>query len=479
MASLSHYTRTKTALRITCAWTLAIAMAFSTSTVIAQEPGEEDTATDNEAVDSGEAIVKEKEDVPEDALSGSLDDSVGSIEARRVAIADEEGDLPEDAVSGALDDSTGSIEVDRETASDLRKQGWQIAGDMRIGIVRSERDELDGSTDTDSALRSRFRIGGTININDWLLASARIASTCTSDRCNPDLTLDTSLDTRTSVDEGDITFDQLYLHIFRRKQFDVAFGRLQTKFVARAGVFAKSLDRNNSSGFNVNWTDGAHATYHFENESIIHFIPEYNDSDGPSSVRRGPLDFSSSDARVSYFSAWESQKRVGPITQRGFDVTYLPSALLKEGTTAGPIEDYVGIVARMATARPFGSGGARWNIAAEIGYAPTTPTLAALGLTGEGDADGMAFTFAASLMDLRPNHSIGVNYGRADAGWLLSPQYRDNEELVEIRYLWRKSRMLALDFRVRGRRDLVPLISESQKRSEIDFFARFTMGFTR
>lgn len=449
MDSVSHTARAGTVFRKAGGWAPVIAMTFFASAVIAQDSVEENAATEAVPVNSTEAGTAAEEALPEDALSGSLDDSSGSVEATREAV------------------------------DELRKQGWQIAGDMRIGFVRAERDERDGSVSTSSKLQGRFRIGGTYHINDWLLGNARIASTCTSERCGFDPTLDSIIDTQTSADEGKVTFDQLYLHIFRRARFDIAFGRLQTKFVARAGVFAKSLDRNDSSGFNVNWTDGAHATYHFENGSIVHFIPEYNDPDGPSNVKRVPLDFASSDARVSYFVAWESQKRIGPITQRGFDVTYLPSALLKEGIPTGPIEDYVGIVARMATARPFGTSGTRWNIAAEIGYAPETPTRAALGLPGQGDADGMAFSFAASLMDLRPNHSIGINYGRADPGWLLSPQYRDNEELIEVRYLWRRSRILALDFRLRGRRDLVKLISETRRRDEIDFFARFTVGFTR
>jgi len=402
-------------------------------------------------------------------------------EAATEIVAETEVDLavPEDAMSGSLDDSSGSIEAARETVDRLIKQGWQANGDLRVGYERAETDLRDGTSSTDTKGRGRFRIGGSVGINEWLIANARIATSCTSEECNPSATFDPNLSTRSSIDEGAITFDELYLHVFRRERFDVAIGRLQTKFVARAGVFAKSLDRNNSNGFNVNWTDGVHGTYHLKDESILHFIAEHNSSDGPSSVRRGPLDFSDSDARVSHFFAWESQNRLGPFTQRGLDISYLPSALLKDGTQTGPVEDYVGIVARSAIARPFGTEGRRWNIAAEIGYAPETPTRAAVGLPGEGDADGLALTFAASLMDLWPNHSIGINYGRADAGWLLSPQYRNNEELVEIRYLWRKRRQLALDFRVRARQDLEQLVGETQKRDEIDFFARFTLGFSR
>jgi len=300
---------------------------------------------------------------------------------------------------------------------------------------------------------------------------------CTSKDCDPELSLDPSETEVTTVDQGSITFDQFYLHAFRLKRFDVAIGRLQTKFTTRAGVYAKSLDRNNSNAVNINWTDGIHGAYHLPNESIIHFIAEYNDKNGASNVRRGPLDFSRSSARTGYFVAWESLKRLGPFTQRGIDVTYLPSALLTDGDLSGPVDDYVGIVARLATARPFGDKGRRWNVTGEIGYAPETPTKAAADLAGDGDVDGLAWAVTASLMDLWPSHSIGINYARTDPGWLLSPQYRDNEELFEIRYLWRKSDNLVIDARVRWREELERELNQSQKLDEFDFFARFTLRF--
>jgi len=388
-------------------------------------------------------------------------------------------DVPEDSLSGSLDDSVGSIESARGSKTQMMEQGWRISGDLRVGYTREETDFRDGTSETEESLRGRFRMGGSYNLNEWLIANARIATTCTTDECDPGVDIDDSLDTGSSIDNGTITLDELYLHVFRQQRFDVALGRLQTKFVTRAGVFAKSLDRNNGNGFNINWTDGIHGTYHLKDESIAHMIAEYNDSDGPSSVRRAPLDFTDSDARVSYFLSWETQNRLGPFTQRAIDITYLPSALLKDGTQSGPIEDYVAIVTRSVIARPFGTKGRRFNIAAEIGYAPETPTRAAVDLAGEGDADGLAWAMYASLMDIWPNHNIGINYARTGAGWLLSPQYRDNEELIEIRYLWRKTQKLAFEFRVRGRKDLEQLIGEPRKRDEVDFFARFTLGFAR
>ena len=387
--------------------------------------------------------------------------------------------VPEDAASGSFDDATGSVEGIRGAAPDLVIQGWQLSGDMRVGLVRADTDFRDGTTDTTTSGRGRFRIGGVTNLTEWLVFDARLATSCTTDECSPGLDLDDSLDNRSSIDDGTITLDEFYVHFFRRAKFDVAIGRLQTKFVARSGVFAKSLDRNNSNGFNVNWTDGIHGTYHFREQSIFHFIAEHNSEDGASSIRREPLDFTSSSTRTSYFVAWESQERFGPFTQRGLDVTYLPNALIKDGRISNIREDYVAFVGRFAMSKAIGTKGRRWNVAGEAGYAPETPTRQSINLPGEGDAGGTAWNIAASLMDFWPNHSFGINYGRADAGWLISPQYRDNEELVEARYLWRRSKNVVVDARIRWRDQLESKALETQQVDEVEFFIRITLGFAR
>ena len=426
--------------------------------------------------------------IAQDGEADATDDAAKKVETlKEVAKVKEvtavEGDfaaeeeVPEDSVSGALDDSTGSIEAAHDPLKHLLYQGWSGSGDFRFGYVRSETDARDGSEGTTSDWRARLRYGGTYSVNDWLTFNGRFATACTSRECDPELSLDPSETQVTTVDQGTITFDEFYLHAFRLKRFDVAIGRLQTKFVTRAGVYAKSLDRNNSNAVNINWTDGIHGTYHLPNESIIHFIAEYNDKNGASNVRRSPLDFSRSSARWGYFASWESLKKRGPITQRGIDITYLPSSLPTEGDLSGPVDDYIGIVARAAAARPFGDKGRRWNLSGEIGYAPETPTESALNLAGDGDVDGLAWAVTASVMDLWPEHSIGLNYARTDAGWLLSPQYRNNEELFEIRYMWRRQNGHAIEVRARWREDLEQQVSQARKRDEFDFFARITMGF--
>ena len=386
--------------------------------------------------------------------------------------------VPEDTVSGSLDDSTSSIEIVREEEGRNLPDRFHWSGDARVGYIREEREDRDGTIENLSAWQGRLRVGTRRNIFDWLVFDARLAINCSSEKCDPDLTLDPSDTTTTSIEPGDISFDSLFFHVFRREGFDAAIGRMQTKFTTRAGVFAKSLDRNNSNSFNINWTDGFHGAYHLNNESTWHFIAEYNDPEGASNVRRPPLDFTDDDTRVSYYTNWESLQQAGPFTQRGIGVTYLPSALQKDGLEGNQVEDYIGVVARFATAWGWGDGGRRWNIAGELGYAPETPTRAAVGLPGEGDTDGFAWAIYLSLMDFRPNHSIGINYSVTDPGWLISPQYRANGELTELRYLWRRTRDLALEFRVRYREEVEPLLGLSTQ-GETDFFARFTIGLGR
>jgi hypothetical protein len=133
-------------------------------------------------------------------------------------------------------------------------------------------------------------------------------------------------------------------------------------------------------------------------------------------------------------------------------------------------------VLRSANRWPERDEGVRLRTSAEFGYAPETQTRAAAGLAGTGDTDGLAWNVTLSVMDFKPSHSVGVNYGQVGAGWLLSPQFRENEWLAEIRYQWRKTKDLALDFRVRRREELEQLVSSDQKQNELDFFVRLTWG---
>lgn len=80
-------------------------------------------------------------------------------------------------------------------------------------------------------------------------------------------------------------------------------------------------------------------------------------------------------------------------------------------------------------------------------------------------------------MHFVPNHGIGINFARTEAGWLISPQYRDNERLIKIRYMWRPTANLNVDIRGRWCDELQQRIIEDPGRDRFDFYARFTWSF--
>ena len=152
---------------------------------------------------------------------------------------------------------------------------------------------------------------------------------------------------------------------------------------------------------------------------------------------------------------------------------------MRQVTSAGIVrDDYVGVVGRLGHRWPKRDEGWRIRSSLEVGYAPTTQSHALAGVVGDGDAGGLAWAITASVMDFIPNHSIGLNYARTEAGWLLSPQYASNEELLEVRYMWRPTSRITVDVRGRWRDELRERLAAEIPRDRFDFYARFTWAFT-
>jgi hypothetical protein len=400
---------------------------------------------------------------------GQTPDELSEVQAGTEADAGKSVDADAD---GSLDDADSSINIEQV------ERGISVEADVRTEYSGSDTDNRDRSNEHDDVLRARWRLTGTAGITPYVRGAVRVAGLCSDIECEPNFVLTDYIPTNSGMADGDITLDKAFIHWYRLERFNLALGRMQTKFVARGGVFAKSLDRNNSNNTNVNWVDGVHGTYQSRQGWVSHVIVQHNAPEGATEIRRGPLDFKDDDARASYFLGFENLERTPLFLQRGLDISYLPKTLLKDGTQFGPREDYYGVVLRSANRWPERDDEVRLRVAAELGYAPETQTRAAAQLAGDGDADGLAWNVVLSLMDFRPDHSIGLNYGQVGAGWLLSPQFRQNESLAEIRYQWRRSKDLALDIRVRRRADLEQLVGSDQRQSEVDFFVRLTLGGT-
>ena len=134
---------------------------------------------------------------------------------------------------GSLDDSANSIDVRHVL------DGIGMSLDVRVGYFQSEIDERDNTDRTEDLVAARWRFRTEFGILPYLRTVGRIAGICTNEECSPNLVLDNSIPTTNGMSNGDITIDEAYLHWFRLDRFDLALGRIQTKFVARGGVFAK------------------------------------------------------------------------------------------------------------------------------------------------------------------------------------------------------------------------------------------------
>ena len=164
-------------------------------------------------------------------------------------------------------DSDGSIDDAESSIGDaVEKRGWTLGGDLRISFVHADVEFTDVQSLNIDQIRTRWRLQSSYGITESLRVNTRLAGLCSSDECQPEFYLEPEIPTPVSIEDGQITLDELFLHWFRTERFDLAIGRLQTKFITRGGVYAKSLDRNDSNNLRVNWTDGVHAVRRFKND---------------------------------------------------------------------------------------------------------------------------------------------------------------------------------------------------------------------
>lgn len=350
------------------------------------------------------------------------------------------------------------------------------SADLRGGGYSLHRDDRDGSTDTTDELRARIRLGLEAKLADAWHAKARVAGRYSSYENDNHFQFFSSVPSDDGLRRGDSTIDELYLSYRPDERWQVTIGRMQTKFEL-AGVAKKSLDRNDSPNVDITWTDGLRVTRKGESGWNSHFILQRNLAAGPTNVMRSPLGFTEDDSRVMAFMSLENSKPLGPIVQRAIDISYLPDALRQDGAEEGRIENYWGLVGRLAAQWPIGGGTTKFMLAGEGGYAPNTPTEAAMNTGTSGDTGGIAAQLTFNFIDILPNHSFGLVYGLVEAGWLLSPDFRNNNSLIEGRYQWRIDSARSIEVRLRERQDLDSIIDTQRDRTDRDFYVRYTQNF--
>jgi hypothetical protein len=351
------------------------------------------------------------------------------------------------------------------TESGAQAPPVQFEGNLRFGVVGIDRHERDGSDTTYAELRGRARVGASVRLSENVLVRARIAARF-QDR-QPPMRIWTGRHSPTAAGlaPGDIGVDELNVAFPLWAGARLRLGRMQTSF-QMPDVTRKSFFRNDSPSFDVTWTDGGHLVWTLPGEMTAHLVLQHNSERGPSNAFRSPLRFDDSASRVTVFSALESRRAAGPVFLRGAYLTVVPQAL----PGADERRNYVAINGRVATQFPL--DGPRLVLGAEAGYAPFRPYRA--GTTEQ--LGGTALLMSASVMGIARRHDVGVIASRTEAGWLLSPNFRNNNLETELRYGFRATPRTLLEVRGRRRADIETPAGLDQ-RVEYDTYVRVTTRF--
>lgn len=353
---------------------------------------------------------------------------------------------------------------------------FSLNGDVRGGFFSLHRDDRNGKEDTTDELRVRVRPGIGAKFNEQWRAQVRFAGRySTDDRNDLHFEIFNSIPADDGLRRGDSTLDEVYVEYRLDTAWQVRLGRFQSK-AELEGVAKKSLDRNDSPNTDITWTDGVQVRHTSASGWVTTAIAQYNDSDGATQVRHTPLDFRDDSSRVSYFAGFENKQNSGPIVQRAVDISWLPDALHSSGIGVGPVDDYWGLVGRLAAQWPL-RGSTKFMLAGEVGYAPNTPQRSVVRTGTSGDADGLAAQITFNFIDIVPKHSAGLVLGRAGDGWLLSPDFGPNANLAELRYKWAVDKKQTVEARVRNREDIRQRTGSLHKREDVDFYVRYTFRF--
>lgn len=355
---------------------------------------------------------------------------------------------------------------------------WQFSGDARGGYFNVERTAPAGAESESDEFKLRLRLAAQRKFGDSLTFRARIAGLYSSEQDESQVYLRGYPSSAAGITPGDTTLDEAYLlYAPVGGDWTLRIGRMQTKFEL-PGVAAKGLDRNDSPNVDVNWTDGLHLTQtSWLAGWKTHLILQHNHEKGASVVTRGPMDFSESGSRVSLFAGIDATDNPGPIIQRVLGFTFMPKALATEGITQAIRDDYLTLDAKLSAAWPLSDAGMRLVAGIEAAYAFNTPDEAVVVSGGSGEADGLGWQLAGSIHDFSPGHNIGAVIGRVGAGWLLSPDFRNNDELYEVRYQWKFSKRWSMEARYRIREEIVAAAATGESRVDQDYYIRISGSF--
>jgi len=348
---------------------------------------------------------------------------------------------------------------------------FMMKGDVRTGFYSLHRDDRNGQKDTTDEFRLRLRPGVRAKFNEQWLAQVRFAGRYSTDgRNDPHFEIFKSIPAGDGLRFGDSTLDEIYVEYRSDNAWQARVGRFQSNAKLN-DVVNNSLDRHDSPNTDITWTDGVQVKHKAANGWTTTAIAQYNDAQGATQVRRPPLNFREDGSRLSYFVSVENTQKSGPFVQRTVDITWLPDALHSNGVGSEIVNNYWAAVGRLAAQWPMG-GSMKFMLAGEVGYAPNTPKRSAVQTGTSGNADGLAAQISFNFIDIVPRHSVGFSLGRVGDGWLLSPDFHDNSNQAEVRYIWAIDKKQGFVARLRNREDINQRVDSAFKREDVDYYLR-------
>lgn len=386
---------------------------------------------------------------------------------------------PSGKAGSTLEQPSGEPEKKAETEKGPWWQQYVIfTGDLRAVLALNIRGDRNGTDRTNILPVMRLRGGVTLLPTSWLRVTARLAGFFDEELQG----LGFRFSHRRTIQSGDVTFDELFLTLKPHEFLTIKVGRLQTEDppFELDSVVLDSLSRHDSSGLDVDWTDGVYVTIGRPSSFKLHLIGQVNPKGGSTNGvgKRGPVDFTDGASRITYYAGLEAPS-LKPLTQLVADVTIIPQALRPFGLGTDEKEDVIALTTRAAGDLPLqdGSKPLTFHPFIEFGAMVRTPKENVLKVSiNEERADHFAFVTGLDLKNLGPG-ALGLQFSWTQAGYLVSPDYPNNAWSIEIRYKVRVLKNAVLEIRYRHRQDIDKLVDALERQTDDNILTRITVKF--
>ncbi len=276
-----------------------------------------------------------------------------------------------------------------------------------------------------------------------------------------------------SIPRNTFIFDTLQLAWSPNENLTLTAGRMQPRF-SLAGMIPKGFDRYFGANMSIGFSDGLWLNWRFNDNYRLHLIASYNSPDGSSHAARTPMDFSKSSSRVTGYAQIEHTDTDGLWAQRELSVSWNPSTLSHISSTG----DYLAITTRWMMNLPFDISWTNLTAGGELGYAPTTPNRDIYSEDDDLRENGaFAWQISGYINNVLDRHTLGILYGEAEPGWLISSSFEPNVTMFEVRYQYIIASNISTEVRYRYRTPKQDGLSKNVRSRISDIYARVTFRF--